>query len=526
MKHRYETKGSSITSLVVGLFLGATIMFGWNYYQNNVKNAPQNMSSTEQEKKPIYWVAPMDANYKRDKPGKSPMGMDLIPFYGDTEGDSNTSPGTIRVSPDVVNNLGVRTAVAKLQPLRSNIRTVGYVKYDEDQLVHIHPRVEGWVETLYVKAAGNPVKKGQPLYEIYSPSLVNAQEEFVMALGRNNKRLIEAAEDRLEALQLPKETIKRLRSTKKVTQTITVVAPQSGVIDNLNIREGFFVKPGTTVMSIGTLDQVWVEAEVFERQVFQVATGLPVTMTLDFLPGKEWQGKVDYIYPALNSKTRTVKLRLRFENDGEELKPNMFAQIVIHPESKEELLLVPRESVIRSGNMDRIVLAMGEGRFKSIAVKVGRYDNDFTEILEGVSPGDRIVNSAQFLLDSESSKTSDFLRMNHDGVMGATGMNEPVSMKENVPFNEESKNLAWTEATINSLMPGHRMINVDHQPIESWGWSSMTMDFNVADSINFAELQKGMTLHIEIEKGDDFQYTITNVHIPDNPMSGRAEQGE
>jgi len=413
MTQNLKKIGSLTASALFGAALTVIIYNG--FFQPG--GPSESKDSTDIDKKPLYWVAPMDPNYKRDKPGKSPMGMEMIPVYEESgtgsDSGSDTGPGTIRISPDVVNNLGVRTALVTREPLHSEIKTVGYVTYDEDHLVHIHPRVEGWIEKLYVKTAGDPVKAGQPLYEIYSPELVNAQEELVIALGRNNARLIQAAEDRLKALRLSENSIKALKKTKKVKQNITLYAPQSGVIDNLNISEGSFVKPGKTLMSIGALDQVWVEAEIFERQAFQVSNGLPVTMTLDYLPGKEWTGKVDYIYPTLNAKTRTVKVRLRFDNKNEDLKPNMFAQVIIHAKSTEDSLLVPKEAIIRTGSFDRVVLALGEGRFKSVKVKIGRGNEQFTEILSGVKAGERIVTSAQFLLDSESSKTSDFKRMDH-----------------------------------------------------------------------------------------------------------------
>lgn len=364
------------------------------------------------EKQPIYWVAPMDPNYQRDKPGKSPMGMTLIPVF-DESNDAGMGPGTISISPDVINNLGVRTATAQLRSMHTEITTVGYVQYDEDQLIHIHPRVEGWIEKLYVKTSGNPVEKGQPLYELYSPQLVNAQEEFVLALNRNNARLIRASENRLRALQIDKTIISQLKRDRKVRQTITFYAPQSGVVDNLNIREGFFVKPGTTLMSVGTLDEVWVEAEVFERQASLVEIGLPVSMTLDYLPSESWQGKVDYVYPTLDPKTRTARVRLRFSNHDGLLKPNMFAQVVIHANAREGVLMIPREAVIRTGKQNRVVLALGEGRFKSIEVKLGHVGDQYVEINGGLEVGDRVVTSAQFLLDSESSKTSDFKRMQH-----------------------------------------------------------------------------------------------------------------
>ncbi|MDH5171404.1 MAG: efflux RND transporter periplasmic adaptor subunit, partial [Gammaproteobacteria bacterium] len=193
------------------------------------------------ERKPLYWVAPMDPTYRRDGPGKSPMGMDLVPVYADEQEAGASAAGTIRISPEVVNNLGVRTARAAYTGLPGEIRTVGYVQYDEDRLVHIHPRVQGWIEKLYVKASGDPVAAGQPLYELYSPELVNAQQELLLALKRDNPMLVEAAVDRLQALQLAPEQVAQLRRDRRVRQSVTFYAPQDGVVDNLNIREGFFV---------------------------------------------------------------------------------------------------------------------------------------------------------------------------------------------------------------------------------------------------------------------------------------------
>ncbi len=429
----------TIGLLVIGAILGSAFTLGAYSIFVQSSDGPQGENLDSSAKKPLYWVAPMDVNYKRDKPGKSPMGMDLIPVYADGGADADNVAGTIKISPEVVNNLGVRTETVERQSLSSKIQTVGYVKYDEDQLVHIHPRVEGWIEKLYVKASGDPVEKGQPLYDIYSPELVNAQEEMVLALDRKNKRLLQAAENRLEALQLPVDAIKRLRQTRKIKQTVTFYAPQSGVVDNLNIRQGMYTKPGKTIMSISALDQVWVEAEVFERQASEVEVGVPVTMSLDYLPGKEWLGKVDYVYPTLDIKTRTVKVRLRFENKNEELKPNMFAQVVIHTKNSEDVLLVPRESVIRTGNVNRVVLALGDGRFRSINVKVGRYNEQFAEILAGLKEGETVVTSAQFLLDSESSKTSDFKRMSPES-MNHESMNHEGMDQEKMDDKASDKN--------------------------------------------------------------------------------------
>lgn len=498
---------NNIKPIVIGMVIGGFLTFGVYSFMAPT-NSGEASSVVTAEKKPLYWVAPMDANYKRDKPGKSPMGMDLVPVYDDGGKGPDEGPGTIRISPDVVNNLGVRTAIVSYKSLHTEINTVGYVTYDEDKLVHIHPRVQGWIEKLYVKAIGDPVKKGQPLYEIYSPELVNAQEELLLALDRKNSRLISAAENRLSALQLPKSSIVKLKKTKKVQQTITFYSPQNGVVENLKIREGFYVKPGSTLMSIGDLSEVWVEAEVFERQAGQVKTGTPVTMTLDYLPGKTWQGKVDYIYPTLDAKTRTVKVRLRFKNEEGEFKPNMFAQIAIHTTGDEQVLLIPKEALIRTGNQDRVVLALGEGSFKSVAVSVGRYDSESVEIIEGVHDGEKVVSSAQFLLDSESSKSSDFKRMNSDVDEADASMPSSV----------------WVQASIESMMADHKMLTLAHEAIPEWEWPEMTMDFIASDSVDFSLLSEGMSLHVEVTKEDNGDYKISNIHVPDDMSESDTSQ--
>ena len=378
-------------------------------------------SGMTNESQPLYWVAPMDPGYRRDAPGKSPMGMDLVPVYAD-QGQLDEA-GTVRISPSVVNNLGVRTERATMEQWSESIRTVGYVTYDEDRLVHIHPRVTGWIERLHVKTEGDPVEVGQPLYELYSPELVNAQEELLLASKRNNRELMEAASSRLRSLQMSQAFIDSLQKEGVVKQTVTFRAAQSGVVDSLGVREGFYVEPGTTLMSIGSLEEVWVEAEVFERQSALVRAGMTVTMTLDYMPGREWRGEVDYVYPTLDPVLRTARLRLRFANVDRSLKPNMFAQVQILSDAAEPVLTVPQEAVIRTGKQDRVVLALGEGRFKSVAITPGRIGSNRVEVLEGLSAGDTVVSSAQFLLDSESSRESDFKRMEERSSMDHESMN-------------------------------------------------------------------------------------------------------
>jgi Cu(I)/Ag(I) efflux system membrane fusion protein len=398
----------NVNFILLGTALGIAIGALSSYLLMGVGSTPVSQSAA-----PLYWVAPMDASYRRDSPGLSPMGMELVPVY--ESGGGSTGAGVVSISPVMENNLGVRTELVEVGPFRSNIRTVGYVRFDEDRLVHMHPRIEGWIDVLNVKTQGEFIENGQPIYSIYSPELVNAQEELLIAMSRENSRqnLVQSSEERLLALQVPQRLIDQVKAEKRVFQNVTVYAPQGGLVAELAVREGQFVQPGNRILSIGVLDEVWVIAEVFERQGSLVSIGDPVTMSLDYLPGRTWQGVVDFIYPTLDEDTRTIPVRLKFENKDQVLKPNMFAQVIIqHSEEGEQALLIPSEAVIRNGLQDRVVLALGDGKFKSIVVNLGRRGDTKTEIIDGLQAGDRVVTSAHFLLDSESSITSDFARMN------------------------------------------------------------------------------------------------------------------
>jgi Cu(I)/Ag(I) efflux system membrane fusion protein len=356
----------------------------------------------------LYWVAPMDPNYRRDKPGKSPMGMDLIPVYADTTGNAG---GQIRIAPEVVQNLGVRTAVAERTRLWRGIDTVGYVDYDESRLSHIHLRTEGWIENLAVQSEGERVARGDRLFDLYSPELVNAQEEYLQALKLDNPGLRQASRDRLLALGVSSIHITQLQKTRRALQNIPVYAPQDGVVATLPVREGMFVKPVSRVMSLADLSSVWLLAEVFERQADWVKVGQPADVSLPYLPGSTWEGRVEYIYPALDPKTRTLKVRLRFDNPDEALKPNMYANVKIYGGPKEDTLVIPVEALIRTGREERVVLALGDGQFASRQVSAGMESGGWIEILHGLAAGDAVVTSGQFLIDSEASLKASLQRM-------------------------------------------------------------------------------------------------------------------
>ena len=370
--------------------------------------ADTDAASTEAERKVLYWVAPMDKNYRRDKPGKSPMGMDLVPVYADEAPAQDED--VVVIDPAVVHNFGVRSTPAERSVLPRRIEAVGYVEYDEDTVHHIHTRVEGWIESLGVQAAGDPVTKGQILFEIYSPALVNAQREFLAAKSRGSQELRKASAERLLALGMAATEIEDLAKTEQPRQRVRVPAPASGVATHLGVREGIHVTPATHVLSVADLNRVWILAEVFDRQVAWVAPGQRAEVEIEHLPGEIWEGTVDYVYPELDPRTRTLTVRIGFDNANRALRPNMFARVVLLGDDTTPVVHIPREALIRGGDFDRVVRDLGDGRFRAVPVVAGVESGDRIEVREGLKAGQRVVVSGQFLIDSESNLTTALAR--------------------------------------------------------------------------------------------------------------------
>ncbi|HDZ3715063.1 TPA: efflux RND transporter periplasmic adaptor subunit [Vibrio vulnificus] len=491
----------SLQIATVALLIGAALGFTANQYFNGHDMSAMAATDIKASNEPLYWVAPMDPNYKRDKPGKSPMGMDLIPVYADDLAGANDKPGTVKIDPSVENNLGVKTAAVELAKLSPRIETVGYIAFDESQLWQTNVRVSGWVEKLYINAVGEQVKKGEVLFTLYSPELVKAQEELLNAKRTGRDGLVKGATERLLSLGVDREQINQVIRRGKASQTIEIKALANGVIASLNIREGGYLSPAQAVISAGPLNEVWVDAEVFERQAHWLTNGSQASMTLDALPGKAWQGEVDYVYPILDPKTRTLRMRLKFANPNGELKPNMFANITLQPVSDSEVLTVPKSSVIRSGGMTRVVLAEGEGKYRSARIETGREADDKVEVLQGLNQGDRIVTSAHFMLDSESSQSADLSRIN--------GVEAPAET-------------AWAKGEITDLMADHGMLTINHQPVPEWNWPGMTMNFNAAQGVDLTGLAKGQAIEFEMLKTDDGQYQIIAIKADNSVIASEV----
>lgn len=367
-------------------------------------------------KKIKYWVAPMDPTYIRNEPGKSPMGMDLVPVYED-EGGEKEATSTIRIDPVTIQNMGIRTEKVKKKDAYKIIRAFGNVTYDETRVYVVNTKFNGWIEKLYVNFIGETVAKGQRLFDIYSPDLVTAQQEYLLALEQyrslgesdfesireSARRLLEASQTRLQYWDVSLARIRQLENSGKVEKTITVFSPAYGVVMKKNALEGNYVKAGDLQFEIVDLSTVWVDVDIYEHEIPLVKKDMPAEMTLSYIPGKQFKGRVLFIYPYLNPKTRTVRIRLEFPNPDGFLKPDMYTNILLKGKIQGRSLVIPQEAVIDSGVRTIVFVSRGKGKFESREVELGpEIDEHHYQVLKGLEEGEEIVVSAQFMLDSES----------------------------------------------------------------------------------------------------------------------------
>ncbi len=374
------------------------------------------------ERKVKFWKSPMDATYVRDAPGKDYMGHDMVPVY---EGEGEETSG-IKVDSVTIQNMGVRTAPVVRRDLHRTIRAVGLVTYEEQGRFSVNSKIEGWIEKLYVNQSGQFVKKGQALMEIYSPELVAAQQEYLLALESNKRlagstlasaadgaqRLLEAARTRLAYWDINEKQIRELEETGQPRKRMTLYSPFSGVVTLKQANEGMRVMAGQELLQISDISKVWVNAELYEYELPWVHQGLPASVEIPFSPGKSLDGKIAYIYPYVQNATRTVQARIELANPGFTLKPDMYANVEIQGQPAKAALAVPAEAVLNSGKGQTVFVAMGEGRFEPRAVRTGlRGDQGYLQVLSGLSEGERVVTSAQFMLDSESRLREAMMKM-------------------------------------------------------------------------------------------------------------------
>ena len=499
-----------------GLVLGALVLLalgafgGYRYAHRGMeaKPAPAGAGPTRQAggvvqdgsgKQVLYWYDPMYPQQKFDKPGKSPfMDMQLVPKYAGESAEA----GSVSINPQMVQNLGVRTAQAKSGSLEQRHEAIGSIAYNERGVVQLQARASGFVEKLHARAPLDPVRKGAPLVEILYPEWAGAQEEYLVLRKSGAQELpalVQAARQRLLLLGMTEAEIAALERDGKTRARFTLHSPTDGVIAELGVREGMTVSPGSTLFRIVDLSTVWVNAEIPEAQAAWLRPGAAVQARVAAYPDRTFDGRVGAILPEVTAATRTVRARIELKNPEFRLKPGMFATLVFRGQRGKDSVLVPSEAVIRTGSRDVVVVALGEGKFRATPVEVGAESGGQSEIRKGLKAGDSVVLSGQFLIDSEAS-------------LGAA-----LSRLEGVP--EQPQPPAGTESghkgrgTIKSIDAAAGRVELDHEPIPSMQWPRMTMGFVVQDKGQLGKLKAGDTVEFRLrgQPDKDGDYVIERI---------------
>ncbi len=396
-------------------------------YAGHAAPAPARVPAMNKaERKILYWYDPMHPQYKSDKPGTAPdCGMDLVPKYAD-EQPMSMAPGSVMISADKQQLIGMRTAEVKRERLVRDVRTTGQIVADETKVAHVHVKINGFIEKVFVDYIGQLVKKGEPLFTLYSPDLVSTQEEYLIAkrgekalgsspfaeVAQGSESLLRSTRERLKLWDISDEQIKKLDETGEVSRTLTFYSPITGFVTDRKAFPQTSVTPDTELYTVSDYSTVWVNADIFEYEVPFVKLGQRAEIRLSYYPGKVWNGRVSFIYPTVDPATRTVKVRVEFPNPGFQLKPQMYADVELKVDYGNPLV-IPQEAVLDSGKEQRVFLAKGDGYFEPRQVTTGAKLDGKVVVLSGLQPGETVVSSGNFLIDSESRLKSAAGPMQH-----------------------------------------------------------------------------------------------------------------
>jgi len=471
--------------IVFGMVLG---IGGYYYFGIKVsgksafspKNETVQKTGKKKKRKVLFWRAPMNPKEIYDHPGKSNMGMDLVPVYADASGES----GVVSINPVIQQDMNVKIAIVKRGVLNAEVFTNGILQPDEQKEYVATTKIGGWIEKMYINFTGQKVRKGDKLIKIYSPELVAAQEEYLTALAYDNAmktsgartNLVKNAVRKLELLDMPKAEIQYLRKTKKIRKYIVLTAPFDGTVLYKGVEEGAKISRGMPLLKIANLNDLWILADIYEYELPKINLGDQAIVTFDYLPGKTYKGKISFIYPTLDTKTRTIKVRIELPNPKGELKPGMFAAVDIKGNNLGTYPLVPEQAILRSGRVNTVIIALGGGKFKPAQIKLGDYSNGYYQVLSGLQAGTKIVTSAQFLIDSESNLNA--------ALSGFTEADTTKKMNE-----EEMKSMKKKEKKNQKVSSGKKQVSelirtgvIDVEAIDKNGDGKLyqdVMDWNV-----------------------------------------------
>lgn len=510
------------TALYMALALALGSAAGYRLAPTAPPPATEAAPEAPAERQPLFYRNPMNPAITSPVPAQDEMGMDYIPVFSDGDADSGAA-GTVKIDPVVIQNIGVRTARAERRDLSYLVRAPGRVTHDEDRLARLHPKTDGWIEKLFAAKTGEAVARGTALYAFHAPQIVTAQQEYLLAL-RNRETLgespwqdirrgavdlVRAARERLLFLGVSAREIDALARDGRVRRAVTIRAPASGTIMRIGAREGQYIGPQTQVYQFADLSRVWVVVDVYEDDLPWVKVGDEAELRLAALPGETVTGHVAFVYPTMESSTRSARLRLEFDNAQGLLKPDMYVDVAIRADARRGVVAVPAEALVRSGAREQVFVEREPGRFEPREVKPGVSTGGWVQILEGVVPGESVVTSAQFLIDSESKlreATAKFL---------AAGS------------GDEGPAVHRTTGVIEDVEPATRALTIAHEAVESLGWPAMTMDFVAGETVAVEDLAPGEAIRFEFAENSPGEWMVTRIERRDGSGGdeGHGQEG-
>ncbi|MGE5161926.1 MAG: efflux RND transporter periplasmic adaptor subunit [Betaproteobacteria bacterium] len=475
------------------------------------------------QRKLLYYRNPMGLPDTSPVPKKDPMGMDYIPVY---EGEDEGAAGTVKVSPDRIQTLGVRTEPVARKSLARTVRAVGTIEINERGLHTVAPKFEGWIEKLHVNTTGQAVARGQPLAEVYSPELVSAQREYLIAYNATRQmsgagtdaqagmqQLAAAALERLRNWDISEEQLARLRAGGEPRRTLTLVAPASGVVIKDPPIAGMRFMPGEALFRIADLSRVWMIGDVFEQDLALIRVGTRGTLAVSAYPDRTFPGEVTFVYPTLNAETRTARVRFELANPQGQLKPGMYGTVQIDAGAKREVLAVPDSAVINSGSRQVVLVALGEGRFEPREVKTGARGDGFLEALSGIKEGEQVVTRANFLIDAESNLKAAL------GGFTAAANTSP----------DAAKTVAHSAlGRVDEVDPQTGALTITHDPVASLNWPKMTMEFVPANDAIAKAAKPGAPIRFEFVERKPGEWVVTKIEpaapAPAAPVKAEAHK--
>ena len=478
------------------------------------------------QRKLLYYRNPMGLADTSPTPKKDPMGMDYIAVYEGEDKDAGGGPATadqIRIGTEKIQRLGVRTEAAAMRLLGKTVRAAGRIEPDERRMYAISPKFEGYVERLYVNVTGQPVSKGQPLFEVYSPELVSAQREYLIAVQGMQamkgaapeaqggmEQLAASSLARLRNWDLSPEQVATLVKTGEASRTITFRSPVSGLVTEKKALQGMRFMPGEALYQVTDLSSVWVVADVFEQDIGLVKTGAKAKVTINAYPNRVFEGRITYIYPTMKAETRTVAVRIELGNPGHLLKPAMFAQVELPVGGKMPVLTVADSAVIDSGTRRIVLVQVQEGRFEPREVELGARAENYVEVIKGVRDGEQVVVAANFLIDAESN-----LKAAVGGLGGHSGHGSapkgPAPAGSTAAPSAPASVGHKAEGSVEGVDVKSGTVSLNHGPVATLKWPAMTMEFKVANTGLLDGLRPGQAVAFEFVERQSGEYVVTSI---------------